>query len=288
MCMLAFPARNHLKRPMPSMPTARRITATSFFSTWVMIVSKHVPFSVTHLRYDIIIIVVIRVTKADGKFQCPLVECKKEYANVESFRKHSVSKHPNSSVTVGKSDIPRPIKRRRLTTAAFTQKKGCEATLRLGNEVRSTHLATGMGCVPVAFHLTHESISDPVSMQTLVNSSELHSACLKLPFASPSVTSQVGCVVQLHDDEYTITPAPREASALSVSLDEALVKLKQTVSQSWLPRLLDNSDYDEVPNDLLAALNYDVQALSMPTPAMEFQIPYHLQICYMPPPAMKL
>ncbi|ORY99313.1 hypothetical protein BCR43DRAFT_489075 [Syncephalastrum racemosum] len=211
------------------------------------------------LLFDLGHDIVIRVTKADGKFQCPLVECKKEYANVESFRKHSVSKHPNSSVTVGKSDIPRPIKRRRLTTAAFTQKKGCEATLRLGNEVRSTHLATGMGCVPVAFHLTHESISDPVSMQTLVNSSELHSACLKLPFASPSVTSQVGCVVQLHDDEYTITPAPREASALSVSLDEALVKLKQTVSQSWLPRLLDNSDYDEVPNDLLAALNYDIR-----------------------------
>lgn len=35
--------------------------------------------------------------------------------------------------------------------------------------------------------------------------------------------------------------------------------MKQTVSRSWLPRLFDNSEYDEAPDNLLAALNYDVR-----------------------------
>ncbi|KAI9498054.1 hypothetical protein BDB00DRAFT_867709 [Zychaea mexicana] len=136
----AFHARNHLKRQMHSSPTAREITATSFFSTWVMVVSKQCVY---------------------------FIECKKEYLNVSSFRKHALLKHPNSNITVAKTDESPAAKRRRITALAFSKNKGCEATLKMGNEARSTHLATAS--IRIAFRDT-----------------------------------QVKCVMQLHDDECTI------------------------------------------------------------------------------------
>ncbi|KAI8330103.1 hypothetical protein BC941DRAFT_441520 [Chlamydoabsidia padenii] len=43
------------------------------------------------------------------------------------------------------------------------------------------------------------------------------------------------------------------------AIGRGIGEMKQAVAQSWLPKLLCNSEYDEVSGNLLAALNYDVR-----------------------------
>ncbi|KAI8373239.1 uncharacterized protein BYT42DRAFT_616405 [Radiomyces spectabilis] len=178
------------------------------------------------------------------KFRCPLADCQKAYANLETFRQHAARIHPGSNGTVAvDKEKEQPSKRQKANPVAFRKIDGCHAALKLGSSVRNANMANALECDPGALDLAYPGRTMPLRLMALANIVDLHSVCQAFPFNTPTSSLPLPCALQLPTRKASITSAvadPISGTDVVIKSSSADIapKISRTVRRSWLPNLL--------------------------------------------------
>lgn len=102
--------------------------------------------------------------KAEGNFQCPIVDCRGSYSNVDTFRVHAAARHPGTEALSRNNNIAekQPTKRRKITLSPFSKEEGCWEVHKLDTPNRLALTAASLYCEPMALHTGHEILQDPI------------------------------------------------------------------------------------------------------------------------------
>ncbi|KAI9007882.1 hypothetical protein CLU79DRAFT_535526 [Phycomyces nitens] len=207
-----------------------------------------------------LLLVSIIVRKTEGTFRCPLVDCQGNYSNVDTFRVHSAAKHPSCQVLSKDNSKPekRAAKKMKAGSSQFSKEEGCWEALKLDTPNLSTLTAASLYCDPVALHVSHETLKDPITIHSLVHAQDLHRVFMRLPLASPNETVPLEISIQLHDQPNSIIPATTSDQCFVHEIDHATALMKKKVATSWIPKWLDKTgNYLEPTHEVLQALNFD-------------------------------
>ncbi|ORX56913.1 hypothetical protein DM01DRAFT_1238258 [Hesseltinella vesiculosa] len=211
----------------------------------------------TELKFLIAEDAIVFVPKVNGKYTCPLYDCRKQYVSLDSFRKHACQKHKDSQV-----HGERAAKKRRMESIArlpsFSKAQGCQQVFNLDNGSRSLNLSATFDCEPFALNIALNSTEDPLTLYAVAQAETLQQAFAILPRETATTTQPMLSSLQIHDVVKLCQGTEIGTEDRAVILGEAGARLQRVMKNSWLPRLSEKyGDYAEPGEPLLAALNAD-------------------------------